>query len=395
MYMNYMVSQHRYGKCLCKTMLTGCYQWGQENDNVAGIEATEYLESKGVVVLTNPSSFLSRTKHHLEQVADAGNFRIPRNTAGKFPKIVKYADSCGSLNLDNDSICYDDEAVANRTALILKKMPELKVIVQDYIVGKECSAIVVEMGHEAVALAPLQYVFPDNTPDAEEFLTWEHKFVSVDKGIIKYAFVEGNEKVKLQTAAVNAFKAIGAIGGGAWARVDMRIEKETGHVYVIEINTIPVVFYPVGNSLGDDLVVGETFPGAQAAFFDMLVATKRIQQGYSDQKYANVANQYDSFDGYEDIYLKSNYSKFQTALLDKFDFSGTVMDLASGPGVFGKILHESKHSAKVTACDLSAGMLQHPYVKQYYEQPTHHSPLEEYVMVRESTADRNTIQDRR
>lgn len=66
MYMNYMASRI----VRCKWKLFGVRtvtdkpseQWGTESDDVAGVEAVRYLETKGVHVLTNPSTFLSKTK---------------------------------------------------------------------------------------------------------------------------------------------------------------------------------------------------------------------------------------------------------------------------------------------------------------------------------------------
>lgn len=84
--------------------------------------------------------------------------------------------------------------------------------------------------------------------------------------MIKYAFVDD-------------FNTLGVAGGGAWDRVDMRLEKDTGHVYVLEVNSLPVVLYPKVNSRGDDLVIEHAFPGAQPALFDMMLATKLIQLG--------------------------------------------------------------------------------------------------------------------
>ena len=88
---------------------------------MAGVEATRYLESKGVLVLTNPSRFLAMTKLDLQRAADRSGLRIPRNTPARFPKIVKYSDGYGSLGLDHDSICWDEAAVERRVAYLRER----------------------------------------------------------------------------------------------------------------------------------------------------------------------------------------------------------------------------------------------------------------------------------
>ncbi|KAF9250238.1 hypothetical protein DTO006G1_1654 [Penicillium roqueforti] len=354
------------------------YMWGIETDDVAGVEATRYLETKGVPILTNPSTFLAKNKVDLQRAAEKTGLRVPENTPGKYPKIVKYSDGYGSLSLDEASICYTEKEVTDRVALLQEKETPFGIIVQDYIIGRECSAIVVEMGKEVVALTPLQYVFPKDTPDNEAFLTWYNKFEAVDKGTIKYAFVEEQPHIKnLQNAAVDAFKAIGVSGGGGWARVDMRLEERTGLVYVIEVNCIPVVFYPKGNTLGDDLVVGERFPGGQAAFFDMLLATKQMQLGWHRVQNAHVAEVYNKFaPSYHSVWSNSELSEMQKYLTTNWDYSGTVLDVACGTGGFGQFLHAQGIQAEVTGIDLSPGMLEN--VEHYRELRV--GPMEEQIM---------------
>lgn len=350
---------------------------------MAGVEATRYLETKGVPILTNPSTFLSKTKIDLQKAAAKTGLRVPRDTPGKYPKIVKFADGYGSLKLDYESICYGEEAVRKRVAYLQEDNDAFGIIVQDYIVGTECSAIVVEMGSEVVALTPLKYVFPDETPPEKEFLTWHNKFEACEDGTIKYEFVEDKGSMaKLQKAATDAFKCIGVSGGGGWARVDMRLEKGTGDVYVIEVNCIPVVFYPKGNTLGDDLVVSERFPGEQAAFFDMMLATKMIQLGRYREQRKHVAKVYDGFaPKYHDVLKASNLYQIQRSLVSKFDFSGTVLDMACGTGALGFLLHEHGVPAKVTGIEISEGMLESPLIKAHYQQPLRIGPMEELIMV--------------
>jgi len=357
-------------------------QWGIETDDVAGVEATRYLETKGVPILTNPSTFLVKNKLDLQRAAQKTGIRVPEDTPGKYPKIVKYSDGYGSLSLDQKSICYTEKEVTDRVALLQKEETPFGIIVQDYIIGHECSAIVVEMGKEVVALTPLQYVFPKDTPANEAFLTWYNKFEAVDKGVIKYKFVEEQPHMKsLQHAATEAFKALGVSGGGGWARVDMRLEEATGLVYVIEVNCIPVVFYPKGNTLGDDLVVGEKFPGAQAAFFDMLLATKQMQLGWHRRQNEHVAEIYNRFaPSYHSVWDASELSKMQRHLIANYDYSGSVLDLACGTGGFGQLLHGQGIQADLTGSDLSPGMLENIEFKKHYKE-LRVGPMEEQIMV--------------
>ncbi|KAF9893536.1 hypothetical protein FE257_010848 [Aspergillus nanangensis] len=357
------------------------YMWGIESDDVAGVEATRYLESKGAPILTNPSSFLVKNIVDLKEVADRVGLRVPGNTPGRFPKIVKYSDGYGSLNLDKKSICYTDDEVSTQIALMRKKDDKFGILVQDYIVGRECTAIVLEMGREVVALTPLRYTFPLNTPKHEEFFTWENKFEAEIQHTIQKEFVEkGPHKANLQTAAVEAFKALGVTGGGGWARVDMRLEETTDDVYVIDVNCIPVVFYPPGNDLDDDLVVDEKFPGGHPAFFDMLLATKQIQLGWHEAGNSHITTFYDRFaNGYDQAWEKAPVSEIQKSVVRKYDFSGTVLDVACGTGAIGRILHQQGVQAETVGIDLSPGMLENVELRKCYKEVRVGS-MEELIM---------------
>lgn len=134
MFMKYMVSllyltsgRHR---------LTGSvHQRGTESDAVAGIEATKYLETRGVPILANPSTFLAKNKLGLQLAAMSFGLRVPQDTLGRYPKIVKYADSYGSLKLDYESICHSEQEALKRVAYLMDGNESFRVTAQDYIIG--------------------------------------------------------------------------------------------------------------------------------------------------------------------------------------------------------------------------------------------------------------------
>lgn len=225
-----------------------------------------------------PLSLVTKTMFN-DLASKEPSINIPKNTPGKFPKICKYTDSCSSRNLQD--LCNDERAVEEKISWMKNLEPKRDVFTQDYIFGAECSAIVIELGSKtAIALIPLEYKFPQGTKDTEAVLTWENKFEGVEKGNVLYGFVTDEpRRSALQKAAVSAFKIARQGQPACWARVNMRYELTTGKVYVIEIGNPPVVFYHPGNCLGDDLVVEKTFPGAQLAFFDLLLLSRHLQLG--------------------------------------------------------------------------------------------------------------------
>lgn len=334
--------------------------------------------------MTNPAYFLAKTKLDLQKAAGEYEVPTPQNTPGKFPKIVKYADGYGSIGLDENSICYTDDEVCQRMNFLRSYNQTFgDVVVQDFIVGKECSTLVVEMGREVVGLTPIEWVFPESTPPNQAFLTWDKKFNGVEDGIVKYAFLEDEPaQSRINAAAVQAFKALGVSGGGACARVDLRLEQKMGDAYVLEVNCIPPFFYPQEEPECVDLVIQEKFPGGHAAFFDMLLATKQIQLGYNLNKNNHVAGIYDRFaEKYHESRADTEFTKMQQFFAANYDFSGTVLDLACGTGAFGEILGARGVSAEITGMEVSEGMLESPCIKQFYKKPLLVGPMEELIMV--------------
>ena len=224
---------------------------------MAGVEATPYLESKGVVVVLSPSDFMAKTKLSFRGAAETGHgFRVPGNIKDKFPKIVKYADGMASLAMESDSVCYAEEALAKMVELLKSKEPGREIVIQDFIRGIETTAIVVEMGSEVVALLPVDWVFPEDTPVDKVWLTSNAKFESLGEGSIRLDFVtEEPRRSRICSAAAAAFKALGMQGHGAWGRLDVRVDGETGEVYCLEMNHMPALFYGPDDKLSDDVII--------------------------------------------------------------------------------------------------------------------------------------------
>ncbi|KAH7907219.1 hypothetical protein BJ138DRAFT_524951 [Hygrophoropsis aurantiaca] len=344
------------------------YMWGQPEDDVAGVEAVKYLESKGVPFIGLPSHFLAKTKLDFRDAARRHGVRVPDDNT--FPKIVKLANGCGSLDLTEDSVCYTQEAVEDQVRLLKEKNGGREVVVQQFIVGEECSAMVLEMGNNVVALPPTMMRFPDDVDPMKRFMHWGNKVDAVTSGVIQEMFVEDEAKAsQLKQAAVAAFRAIGAAGGGAWARVDMRVDSE-GKVYVLEVNPAPALFYPLSDVFRGDHVILESFPGGHEALMDMLIVTKLSQMRGFEKQVTGVRSGYEEMaPKYDAASAASNMGSIFTSIASECDLSGSVLDLGCGTGIFGRILHEvqPEKTSLLTGVDISPAMLANPNVHAHYD----------------------------
>ena len=305
---------------------------------------------------------------------------VPGNTPSHYPKIVKFGDAMSSLALDYESICDSEDAVTKRVAYLKTQEPDAEIVVQDYISGPEVNAVVIEMGTNIVALEPAEYVFPSNTPSEKAFLTFDNKFHKVGSGEIRTRLVTDEpRRTNIQKAACLAFKVAGMGNGGGWGRTDMRVDSRTGKVYALEVNHFPTVFYP-GGMYTSDKVIARTYPGAQAALFDMLVATKLIQMKAIDKSHEGVAGFFDTFSPtYNNMWGAETFSFIREEMM-RFDWSGSVLDLACGTGWLGKCIREAGHSARVTGVDISPKMAASEACREYYERPVVIEPMESNIM---------------
>ncbi|KAG5936980.1 hypothetical protein E4U53_000106 [Claviceps sorghi] len=348
-----------------------------------GIEATKYLESTNATILTNRSSLLATSTLDLRDDDDGQTFRVPHNTYGRYPKMVKFMGDSGSPDLDPSSVCHNEQAVKGRIALLQEKNPQSGILIQDYIHGDDCAALVLDLGGHVIALPPIRFVFPESTSADAEFLTHVDKIGGHMAREVSPVIIQGELGERLRAAAANAFQDIKASHEGAFAHVKMRVERDTGVIYVIDVDCNPSIFSRKQGRFGGDFMLETTFPGKQEAFLDTLLTIKRSRLGSNTGRIAHTAAFYDGFsDTYDEFWESTNMANMQRFTAATFDFSGSVLDLACGTGVFGRILHD--HGARTTeivGVEISAGMLCAPDIKKYYKKPLWNCSMQDYVMV--------------
>ncbi|KAM0255246.1 hypothetical protein ACHAQJ_005954 [Trichoderma viride] len=342
------------------------YMCGGAGD-AKGLEATRYLESKGASILNNSFDFLKNNDLDSLRAANDSTFCVPQDIAGKYPKIVRFDDGCSSLDLDVQSLCNNEEEVNERLSYLKQQNDPLKISVHDHMIGDRFSVTVLEMGRKVVSLTPLQFSFP------LEGVNGHSGAKSSD-----FTSVQDERRKKLQEAAEQAFKAV---NGAGFARVDMCAEEETGDVYVLGVVSNPLIFFPPDNKFGDDDVIGSQLGGGHASFIDVLIATKRIQLSSHQKQDTSTAEFFDSLAPQYDKVLEAiSFGKIHSYFAQKYDFSGTVLDVACGTGSFGKALADQAIKAELTGIELSPGMAASPYAKKYYKQPVKVGPMQELTM---------------
>ncbi|KAL8786821.1 MAG: hypothetical protein Q9213_002558 [Squamulea squamosa] len=336
------------------------FLWGQHEDEVAGIEAVRYLESRNVPFVGMPSRVLERSKLDFYRDALKVGIRVPSMDRGCFPLFVKPAKRCASMSINAKSLCRNCEELQQQLNWINKELspgrdiagynatdengnPE-DIVVQEYVEGQDYSCTVIELNDGLIALSPTIYCYPKDMPSTGRFLHWDLKFHPELHVEVLHRAMDPELYDKLTRLAVRAFKA-NRMEGGAWGNVDFRVRYDDGEPVVMEVNPMPAVFLPPGEHEWEDLVIRECLPGGHRTLISILIATKMFQQQLHTPRVRNVAKTHDGFASCYDELVKSrsNLPTVTQRMIENFDYHGSVLELGAGTGIFGQLLRTSKH----------------------------------------------------
>jgi D-alanine-D-alanine ligase len=168
--------------------------------------------------------------------------KVRRPKALEFPLFVKSVVDEASLGIAQASVVRDDEALAERVALIHDSIGS-DAIAEEYIEGRELYVGVI--GNRRLTVYPIWELFLKNLPDGAPFVAtrrvkWDYKY---QKRIgLETHRAEGlsPEKIaEIGRAARTAYKVLGLSG---YARLDLRMRPD-GRFYVIEANPNPDLTY--------------------------------------------------------------------------------------------------------------------------------------------------------
>lgn len=364
------------------------FLWGTLDDDVAGIQASRYLESSGVPSAGLRSWERSRSKNDFyESASRRGAPPVPGKE--KFPLFVKPANGCASQMIDDQSLCHDEVELQKalrringrlrdsrwrRAKVLGKEDPQAYVdsydpdsrssddiVVQEYIDGRDYLVSVIAFGESALALQPCVVKIRD-TPNRANFLTFDMKFD--DQTRFEVISRQDNPTLydRLQEVALEAFETGGFRHSYMGCDVDMRV-RSNGEVFAIEVNPQPACFLPDETGFADAPIT-ESLPGGHMAVVNIFVANYFLQND-TLREWSKVAKVYDEMatDYDETVRTVSQIDDIMRRVTRNFDFEGTVIDLACGTGGFGRLLAECQpgrhrhREGPVVGFDLSPGMV--------------------------------------
>jgi len=235
---------------------------GDEVNGTPGLSVIDELIRQQLVHTGSDPYFydITTSKIPMKQAFDRAGVPTPawevleaegRNIRGLFerlgsPVIVKPAVSGGSMGITINNVVSSEDECRQQ----LQKMKggyhgwELAaggVLAEQFIKGREFTTLIVGSGENLICYPPVERVFHKDLPETEQFLSFDRLWETyeeespVEGNHFLYNYFEPEKELfpVLQQLSEEAYRAVGGTGYG---RLDIRLEKSSGKMYVLEVN---------------------------------------------------------------------------------------------------------------------------------------------------------------
>lgn len=238
---------------------------GDEVNGTPGVSVIAELEKNRLIYTGSDSHYynITTSKIPMKKAFDAagvpnakwavikGGDPIPDGLCEKLgaPLIIKPAVSGGSMGVSVRNVVYTDKELRDR-------VEELRggyrgwnlladgLIVEQFITGPEFTTFVVGSSCDnggCEVFPAVERIFHESLPDEEKFLSfdrlWEiyedEKPMPGNENFYNYHRPSATLAKALEEITLNAYKAVGGMGYG---RLDIRMDKNTGKLYMLEVN---------------------------------------------------------------------------------------------------------------------------------------------------------------
>ncbi len=271
---------------------------GSQSDGYPGVEVVEALETAGVPFTGANSGFyrLTTAKSAMKEALAAhgvptapfrmiedidADLQIAAREIG-FPLFIKPDVSAGSYGIQIDSVCYD-LAAARRKVLQLEgglhgqSFEAGGILAEKFIEGREFTVLAVEDETQPLGLwilPPGERVFDKRVPPRERFLAFERYWAlpeaerPIPEGEPYYWYASAPPELRAQLKDI-ARRAMRAVGGTGYGRVDLRLDERSGQIFVLEANA------QCGLSSDDSSTVGSMLKLAGEDIVDVIARVLR------------------------------------------------------------------------------------------------------------------------
>jgi D-alanine-D-alanine ligase len=238
---------------------------GDEINGTPGVSVLNYLHQKKMVYTGANEYFydLTTSKIVMKEAFDKAGISTPAwkvitengksihnifEQLGK-PLIVKPAVSGGSMGVGIKSVVHTQEELSNQLKILFDgyrgwSLTAGGVIAEEYIAGPEFTSFIIgdaDKPNKSILYPPVERVFHPSLPDNEKFLSFDRLWETYDEETPlpnDEPFYTYHTPNKSLIAAINklSWDSYVAVGGKGYGRIDLRMDKATGKLYVLEVN---------------------------------------------------------------------------------------------------------------------------------------------------------------
>ena len=249
---------------------------GAWDEGRVGIEVVQTLEALDVPFTGADSGFFEPSREAMKRVCRAWGIDTPAWVFARtcqdleraadelaFPMFVKHPSSYASSGLTRESRVDTPLALAEQAGAMIATYGW--ALVEEFIAGDECTALVCENGEDPGApfvYHPLLYRFPPG----ETFKHYDLKWVNYE-GLSAAPVEDPLLDARVRAASGTFFQGM---RGAGYGRCDLRVDRD-GRVFMLEINPNCGVYYPPTDPGSADLILAAD-PQGHAGFTRRLVA---------------------------------------------------------------------------------------------------------------------------
>ncbi|MFB2880564.1 hypothetical protein [Floridanema aerugineum] len=235
-----------------------------EIDGYPGTSVMKLLEQKGIIFTGADSNFFHLTTSKIwmkrafmeasvatapyEVISDPSRVQGVCDRLGT-PLLVKPALAYGSIGILLESVVESDEQVSKQVQRLLQGLHEMQfppdsIFVERFISGREFTVFLLGDSQQPKSLKiypPIELVFQSSLPETQQFRSYdnfwsEHLEESASSSSEPFYHCQPIASDLSERLCNLSKRAYCAIGGNGYARVDIRMDKDSQELFVLEVN---------------------------------------------------------------------------------------------------------------------------------------------------------------
>ena len=238
---------------------------GDEVNGTPGVSVIKELEKYGLIYTGSDEYFYNITTSKIpmkkafdKAAVSTANWRVIDGSKGStrgickrvgVPLLIKPAVSGGSMGVSVKNVVNSEEDLIKRVTDINKGYHGWNLLagglfVEQFITGPEFTTFITGSSDDAkncIVYEPVERVFHKSLPEIEKFLSFDRLWEIYDdetpmpqnENFYEYKPVKSSLVSALKKLSLAAYKSC---GGKGYARLDIRMDSETGKLYMLEVN---------------------------------------------------------------------------------------------------------------------------------------------------------------